>query len=285
MRRPLVPLVVVLLSGIGAAELALLPVALSLLFAAYEHPLVATLFLLLLFFALGAGRLEVELRLRPLHHVDRLPEGVLEEPLWIEGIVASPTDPLAGEPRGVEGDAGRIRILLDLRSIWLEGRETPIRGRARLTLLQPQIVPAYGDRIRGLVKLRRPRGYLNPGGFDYPLHLRTLGVTLEGWVGEGDILERRGTGEGSIVHNWAYALRARMIRAVNQLLPQDEASLLAAITLGERTGIPSQINQAFLGSGTYHILAISGLNVSLLAGALLFVLKAIRVPLRLDRKS
>src|SRR3990172_6737356 len=292
MRRPLVPLVVAFLSGIGAAELAVVPapiwltaallaVALSLLFAAYEHPLVATLFLLLLFFALGEGGLEVERRLLPSNHVDRLPEEMLEEPLWIEGIVASPTDPLAGETRGTETGAGRIRIPLDLRSIWLEGRETPIRGRARLTLLQPQIVPAYGDRIRGLVKLRRPRGYLNPGGFDYPLHLKTMGVTLEVRGGEGDILERRGTGEGSIVHSWAYALRARMIRAVSQLLPEDQASLLTAMTLGERTGISPQIRQAFLGSGTYHILAISGLNVSLLAVALLFVLKAIRIPLRL----
>jgi len=292
MRRPLVPLVVAFLSGIGAAELAVLPapiwltaallaVSLSLLFAAYEHPLVATLFLLLLFFALGAGRLEVERRLLPSNHVDRLPEEMLEEPLRVEGIVVSPTDPLAGEPRGAEGAAGRIRILLDLYSIWPEGRETQVRGRARLTLLQPQIVPTYGDRIRGLFKLRRPRGYLNPAGFDYPLYLKTMGVTLEGWASEGDALERRGTGEGNVIHAWAYALRARMIRAVNQLLPQDEASLLAAITLGERTGIPSQISQAFLGSGTYHILAISGLNVSLLAGALLFVLKAIRVPLRL----
>src|SRR3972149_188801 len=107
MRRPLVPLVVVLLSGIGAAELAVLPapvwltaallaVALSLLFAAYEHPLVATLFLLLLFFALGAGRLEVERRLLPSNHVDRLPPEMLEQPLWLEGVVDWATDPVAG---------------------------------------------------------------------------------------------------------------------------------------------------------------------------------------------
>jgi competence protein ComEC len=291
-RRPVVPLIVVFLSGIGAAELAVLPAVvwlisaplaagLTLLSALHDRPRLATLFLLLLFFSLGAGRLEVELRLLPADHVDRLPEEMLEEPLRVEGIVVSPTDPLAGEPRGAEGAAGRIRILLDLRRIWLEGLEIEVGGRARLTLLQPQIVPAYGDRIRGLVKLRRPRGYLNPNGFDYPLHLRTLGVTLEGWVGEGDILEQRGTGEGSIVHAWAYALRTRMIRAVNQLLPDDQASLLTAMTLGERTGIPPQVSQAFLDSGTYHILAISGLNVSLLAGALLFVLKALRIPLRL----
>ncbi|MBI2903158.1 MAG: DNA internalization-related competence protein ComEC/Rec2 [Candidatus Methylomirabilis oxyfera] len=292
MRRPIVPLVVVFLSGIGAAQPAVLPAlvwlisaplaaGLALLSALHDRPRLATLFLLLLFFALGAGRLEVELRLLPADHVDHLPEEALEQPLRIEGIVASSTDPLAGETRGTETEAGRIRILLDLRTAWLEGRETQVTGRARLTLLQPQIVPAYGDRIRGLFKLRRPRGYLNPAGFDYPLYLKTMGVTLEGWMGERDALERRGTGGGNIVHAWAYALRARMIRAVNQLLPHDEASLLTAMTLGERTEIPPQINQAFVGSGTYHILAISGLNVSLLAGALLFVLKAVRVPLRL----
>src|SRR3990172_585230 len=232
-RRPLVPLVVVFLSGIGAAEVAVLPAVvwlisaplaagLTVLSALHDRPRLATLFLMLLFFSLGAGRLEVERRLLPSNHVDRLPEEMLEEPLRVEGTVVSPTDPLAGEPRGAESAAGRIRILLDLYSIWPEGRETQVRGWARLTLLQPQIVPAYGDRIRGLVKLRRPRGYLNPNGFDYPLYLKTMGVTLEGWVGEGDILERRGTGEGSIVHNWAYALRARMIRAVNQLLPNHQ---------------------------------------------------------------
>lgn len=293
MRRPFVPLVVLFLSGISAARLVVLPssvwligalvaAGVALLSLAYGRPHVPTVFLLLLFFSLGAGRLEGELRLLPPHHVDRLAEEALEQPLWIEGVVASPTDPLAGETRGVEGEVGRLRVLLDLRAIWLQEREVEVAGRARLTLFRPEVVPGYGDRIRGLFTLRRPRGYLNPGGFNYPLYLRTMDVSLEGWAGEGDALERRGSGEGSMLHGWAYTLRDRMIRAVSQLLPPDQAALLVAITLGERSGIPQRINEAFLGSGTYHIVAISGLNVSLLAGALFFLLRAIRVPLRLS---
>jgi len=54
------------------------------------------------------------------------------------------------------------------------------------------------------------------------------------------------------------------------------------MTLGERSGIPKQIHEAFVGSGTYHILAISGLNVSLLAAVLFVLLKAVRIPLRLS---
>ena len=293
MRRPLVPLVVLFLSGIATARFIVLPssvwligallaAGLALLSVAYRQPHLSTVCLLLLFFSLGAGRLEGKLRLLPPNHVDRLAEEALEQPLRIEGVVASPTDPLAGDAREIEGGNGRVRLLLDLRAIWLQEREIEVTGRVRLTLFRPDLVPPYGDRIRGLFKLRRPRGYRNPGGFDYPLYLRTMDVSLEGWAGEGDAIERRGGGEGSMLHAWAYTVRSRMIRAVSQLLPPDQAALLVAITLGERSGIPPHISEAFLGSGTYHIVAISGLNVSLLAGALFFLLRAIRVPLRLS---
>ena len=291
LRRPLAPLILAFLLGIVAARLLQLPAlvwflaslvaaGLALLGTAYRRLRVASIFLLLLFFSLGAGRLEVESYLLPPHHIDRLPEEVLEQPISIEGIVASPSDPLAGDAEGIEGESGRVRVLLDLRTIWLAGREIEVTGRARLTLLHPEIVPAYGERIRGQFKLRRPRGYNNPGGFDYPHYLRSQGVTLEGWAGEGDPIERRGTGEGNLLLTWAYTLRNRMIRAVNGLLPPDQASLLVALTLGARSDIPRQTTEAFQASGTYHILAISGLNVSILAGALFVLLKAVRVPLR-----
>lgn len=293
MRRPLVPLILAFLLGIVAARLLQLPAlvwflagltaaSLALLGGAYRRLRVAGIFLLLLFFSLGAGRLGVESSLLPPHHIDRLPEELLDQPLLIEGVVASPSDPLAGGAGEMESEGGRVRVLLDLRTMWVAGREIEVTGRARLTLLHPEIVPAYGERIRGQFKLRRPRGYSNPGGFDYPLYLRSQGVTLEGWAGEGDSIERRGTGEGSRPLAWAYTLRDRMIRAVNGLLPPDQASLLVAVTLGERSGIPRPTTEAFAGSGTYHILAISGLNVSILAGALFFLLKAVRVPLRLS---
>ncbi len=291
LRRPLVPLILAFLMGIVAARLLQLPAlvwflaglvaaGLAMLGAAYHRLRVAGIFLLLLFFSLGAGRLGVQSYLLPPHHIDRLSEEALEQPLLIEGVVASPSDPMAGDDREIESEAGRVRVLLDLRTIWLAGREIEVTGRARLTLLHPEIVPAYGERIRGQFKLRRPRGYGNPGGFDYPLYLRSQGVALEGWAGEGDPIERRGTGEGNPLLTWAYTLRNRMIRAVNGLLPPDQASLLVALTLGARSDIPRQTTEAFQASGTYHILAISGLNVSILAGALFFLLKAVRVPLR-----
>ncbi|MBZ0169512.1 MAG: DNA internalization-related competence protein ComEC/Rec2 [Kofleriaceae bacterium] len=293
MRRPLVPLVVAFLLGVMAARLLQVPApvwlliglaaaGLALLNAVYCRLRVAGACLLVLFFSLGAGRLGVEPYLLPSHHIDRVPDELLDQPLLIEGVVASSSDTLTIDAWGAEDEGRRVRFLLDLRTLWLAGREVEVAGRARLTLLGQEIVPVYGERLRGVFKLRRPRGYRNPGGFDYPLYLKSRDVTLEGWAGEASPVERRGTGEGSPALTPAYTLRSRLIQAVISRLPPDQASLLVAMTLGERTGIPRPITEAFTGSGTYHILAISGLNVSLLAAALFVLLKAVRVPLRLS---
>ncbi|MGH7369508.1 MAG: DUF4131 domain-containing protein, partial [Candidatus Methylomirabilaceae bacterium] len=166
MGRPLVPLVIGFLAGIAAARYVPLPsliwlitgllaASAALLFAAYDRPLAATMFVLSLFFALGAARLDTELHLLPPHHVDRLPDELLEQPLTVEGVVASPTDPPAGETRGGDDEPDRVRFLLDLRSVWVEGREVQVAGRARITLLRPAMVPAYGDRVRSVFKLRK----------------------------------------------------------------------------------------------------------------------------------
>src|SRR5574337_76312 len=292
MRRPLIPLVVAFLLGVIAARLLQVPApvwlltglaaaGLALLSAVYGR-LRAAACLLVLFFSLGAGRLGVEPYLLPPHHIDRLPDEFLDQPLLIEGVVASPDDAPTSDAWGAEDDGRRVRFLLDLRTLWLAGREVEVTGRSRLTMRGHDIVPVYGERLRGVFKLRRPRGYGNPGGFDYPLYLRSRDVTLEGWAGETSPVERRGAGEGSLPLTLAYRLRSRLIGAVGGLLPPDQASLLVAITLGERSGISRQINEAFRGSGTYHILAISGLNVSLLAAALFVLLRVVRVPLRVS---
>lgn len=293
LRRPLVPLVVAFILGIVAARFVRFPAPVWLLIgfgavslvglnAAYHRLRITGACLLVLFFALGAGRFEVEPYLLPPHHIDRLSDELLDRPLLIEGVVASSGDAQTTDVRGAEDDGRRVRFLLDLRALWLAGREVEVTGRVRLTLRGHNIAPVYGERLRGVFKLRRPRGYWNPGGFDYPLYLRSRGVILEGWAGDASSIERRGAGEGSPALTPAYAFRSRLIQAVSGVLPTDQASLLVAMTLGERSGIPRQINETFRNSGTYHILAISGLNVSLLAAALFVVLKAVRVPLRVS---
>src|SRR5690606_27775648 len=64
-------------------------------------------------------------------------------------------------------------------------------------------------------------------------------------------------------------------RALERALPEPEAALARGILLGLRDGIPEDVNEAFNASGTSHLIAISGYNVMLVAGAVVGALAPI----------
>ncbi len=67
----------------------------------------------------------------------------------------------------------------------------------------------------------------------------------------------------------AYRLREKAFQIVYRLYPDPEASLLAGILLGIESGISLPLEEAFIRTGTAHIIAISGFNFSVLAGFLI----------------
>ncbi len=65
-----------------------------------------------------------------------------------------------------------------------------------------------------------------------------------------------------------YAFRDRADATVRALFPEPSASLLAGILLGDEAGIPRDLEEAFRATNTAHIIAISGFNISVIAGLL-----------------
>jgi len=66
-----------------------------------------------------------------------------------------------------------------------------------------------------------------------------------------------------------YAARSALAESLARALPEPQASLAHGILLGLRSGIPAEVNGAFTLSGTTHLLAISGLNLTILTGLML----------------
>ncbi|MBI4312498.1 MAG: ComEC/Rec2 family competence protein, partial [Chloroflexi bacterium] len=101
---------------------------------------------------------------------------------------------------------------------------------------------------------------------DYREHLARQGVQA--------LMSRPGVtllGEGK---GWPhYALAYRVRRALSgglaRSLPEPQAALAQAILLGARAAIPEDVEQAFLDTGTTHLLAISGMNMAMALGAAL----------------
>ncbi len=75
--------------------------------------------------------------------------------------------------------------------------------------------------------------------------------------------------QGNLFMAWLYKLRQHLDLSIQTFIPQPEAALLSGILLGIETDIPPQLEDAFQKTGTAHIIAISGFNMTLLAGLFL----------------
>lgn len=85
-------------------------------------------------------------------------------------------------------------------------------------------------------------------------------------------LSTAATGGGSFFWRSIYAFKGRALDTVYRLWPAPEAPLLAGILLGVEGAIPEEVTEAFQDTGTSHVIAISGFNITIVAGlfALLF---------------
>jgi len=78
--------------------------------------------------------------------------------------------------------------------------------------------------------------------------------------------ERTRRDQGLAPLAWLYAFKARAKNVIAQILPEPQASLLTGILLGDDSGITHDVQDAFRATGTSHIIAISGYNVTILMG-------------------
>nr|WP_265093108.1 ComEC/Rec2 family competence protein [Pseudomonas aeruginosa] len=176
---------------------------------------------------------------------------------------------------------GRLAAELDGRTLWLEGRvvDLPASGEgvtrfrleevsaARGVLLPERLRLSWrgapplmgGERWRLAVTLKRPRGLVNAAGFDYEAWLLAQRVGAVGTVKAGQRLQ-----PASGLDAWRDAWRQRLL-AVDA---QGRGAALAALVLGDGSGLSAAEWRMFQDTGTVHLMVISGSHISLLAGLL-----------------
>jgi len=122
----------------------------------------------------------------------------------------------------------------------------------------------YGQRIKFSSALNPPRNYRNPGAFDYAGYLRDQGVIATASVKYGEITILPGFA-GSRIRFYLAQMRRSIIYKIHLLWPEQAASLIDAMIIGEKSFIerPTRVN--FQRSGTYHMLIVAGLHVGILA--------------------
>jgi competence protein ComEC len=134
----------------------------------------------------------------------------------------------------------------------------------------------YGTRVKIRAKLHPARNYRNPGAFDYEGYLRDNGISVLGSA-EANNIERLPGFSGNRIQFWRMRVHASIVAKIHQLWPASQASLMDAMVLGEETFLRNATRTEYQRSGTYHVLVVSGMNLSILAFAIFWTLRQFRV--------
>ncbi|MGE5774679.1 MAG: ComEC/Rec2 family competence protein, partial [Chloroflexota bacterium] len=118
----------------------------------------------------------------------------------------------------------------------------------------------YGDIVRLRGKLKTPP---ENEDFSYRDYLAAEHIHSYMTNAEATVLPGRGGNPFSTI---LYSLKEKSLENIYRLFPDPESSLLAGILLGVDTGLTKELQQAFKNTGTAHIIAISGFNISIIAG-------------------
>ena len=138
------------------------------------------------------------------------------------------------------------------------------------TLVRQRDAPyfRYGDVLRLEGTLEMPPRFAD---FDYQEYLARQGIAAVMSFPRATLVEE---GQGSWALGRVYALRHRLAESLQEALPQPQAALAQAVSLGIRGDLPDGVREDFLETGTGHLLAISGLHVGVLLGVALAASRA-----------
>jgi competence protein ComEC len=140
-----------------------------------------------------------------------------------------------------------------------------------------------GRRVAFPATLRKPASYLNPGLEDSERTSAWRGTSLVGSVKSDRLVEILSPG-GWLAETTA-SIRAGIRKAIGSTVAPwsaRSATVVNAILIGDRSGLEDEVERNLQEAGTYHVIAISGGNIAILAGACLLMLRAARVESRLS---
>ncbi|MEI8132837.1 MAG: ComEC/Rec2 family competence protein, partial [Leptolinea sp.] len=137
-----------------------------------------------------------------------------------------------------------------------------VKGDAML-LLPAGSDYAYGDRLEISGNLDAPP---EREDFSYRQYLENRGVYSYMTYPRIRLLKQDA---GNPVMAVIYQLRDQIASTANKVVPQPQAAFLSGILVGRDEAIPDSLKKAFQATGTSHLVAISGFNITILSGLIL----------------
>ena len=183
---------------------------------------------------------------------------VTNNPVRIEGVVNSMNS------RQENG------LLIDLTSVLIDqpGKTTVIKGMVRIYVKENNAELSPGETIRLHTRIRKPRNFATPGGFDYLRYLTRRNIVATGFTNQCSNFARIHT-ENSwqpvfTIRKWRNQIRQH----INNCITPEAAPFIKALAIGDRGSMMTSQRKLLAESGLAHLFAISGLHLGLVAGFL-----------------
>jgi len=212
---------------------------------AYQLPLAVSILLFSLF--LGAARYQLSIPNFDAFHIafynDR------DYDLLITGSLVEPPD----------YRDGYTNLRLRVTAVDTGDGNLPANGLL-LVRVSDNLTFHYGDMLRLRGKLKTP-----PENEDFSYRDYLAAQHIHSYMSTAVVTILPGRG-GNPISAALYALKEKSLANTYRMFPDPESSLLAGILLGVDTGLTKDLQQAFKNTGTAHIIAISGFNISIIAG-------------------
>jgi competence protein ComEC len=182
---------------------------------------------------------------------------------------------------------------VDLRITSADGR--PVAGGLRATLYGPadQAFPSIqcGDHIHAQIAMHLPERYLDPGVWDATTWLRQQGIGVVGSLKVSGATFSHGPAKGGFacwLHSVQQAGSQRLIDFAGSsaasrlprwlLLSHEDAGMLSAMILGDRTYLEHQARVGFERTGSFHLLVVSGMHLAIFATCVFAMAALLRLP-------
>ncbi len=180
---------------------------------------------------------------------------------------------LAAMP-GFNGKTSRLQVAVEFLRLSDWHDLASVEGNILLRMegsLSNRFFP--GDTLVIRADLKRPTSFLSPGSFDFSQYLARQDIWITGFI-RSPLFLRKLSHRSSFLHKLRYfpeKIRSAIGREIDARVSPELSGLYRAILLGDRSGVSNTVLEQFKASGAMHILAISGIHMSVI-GTLLFVL-------------
>ncbi|MFT5169818.1 MAG: competence protein ComEC [Candidatus Omnitrophota bacterium] len=209
----------------------------------------------------------------PVNHITAFHQTIHSKPITIEGVIVS--DIVAKQIFHTT----RYSFTVECDALYWHGSEQKTIGKVLVQTFKDHQL-RFGDVVKIEGKLHRPFEFSDNEYSSYVDYLKRRGIHLIFSVKKDNSVDIVGRNVSKVLKYWAYGLRQKFSDTFDQYLTINEAGIMRAVILGDRTQLPSAIKELFVRTGAAHVLAISGLHIGIVVLVIVIFMKCTPLPLR-----